>query len=75
MEIKANIPSQAVGRLLDALTDAIRPFTEERGLRADQMRLQREDVLLEIAKKARARLAIEEVSTQVSPWVCWCGPI
>ncbi len=60
MEIKTNIPSRAVGRLLDALTDAIRPFTEERGLRADQMRLQREDVLLEIAKKARARLAIEE---------------
>lgn len=59
MAIKANIPSQAVGRLLDALTDAIRPFTEERGLRADEIRLQREDVLLEIAKKARSRLAIE----------------
>lgn len=54
-EIRAEIPKESAGRLLDALTDIIRPFTEGRGLRADQIRLQREDVLIEIAKRARAR--------------------
>lgn len=56
---KTEVPSESSGRLLDALTDVIRPFTEARGLRADQIRLQREDVLIEIARKARDR-ALEE---------------
>jgi hypothetical protein len=60
MNIKAEVPSKSVGRLLDAVTDAIRPFTERQGLRADQIRLQREDVLIKIAAKARERLKIEE---------------
>src|SRR5262249_40792180 len=47
------------GRFVSALTDIIRPFTESRGLKADQIRLQREDVLLEIAKKARRRAEID----------------
>ncbi|MCF6125856.1 MULTISPECIES: hypothetical protein [Mesorhizobium] len=64
-EIKAEIPPQSSGRLLDALTDIIRPISEARGLRADQIRLQREDVLVEIAKIARKRLDIE--SGQFSP--------
>lgn len=58
-EIKTEIPSASSGRLLDALTDAIRPFTEARGLRADQIRMQREDVLIEIARRAQERLRIE----------------
>lgn len=58
-EVKTEVPSKSAGRLVDALTDAIRPFTEARGLRADQIRLQREEVLLEIAKRASARLAVE----------------
>ena len=58
-ELKAEVPSKSVGRLVDALTDAIRPFTEARGLRADQIRLQREDVLIQIAEKARNRAATE----------------
>lgn len=58
-ELKAEVPSTSIGRLVDALTDAIRPFTEARGLRADQIRLQREDVLIQIAEKARARSAAE----------------
>lgn len=57
-EIKTEIPTESSGRLLDALTDIIRPFSERRGLKADQIRLQREDVLIEIAKKARVRLEI-----------------
>jgi hypothetical protein len=58
-EIKTEIPAASSGRLVDALTDMIRPFTEKRGLRADQIRLQREDVLIEIARKAKARIGLE----------------
>lgn len=58
-EVKTEIPTESSGRLLDALTDIIRPFSESRGLRADQIRLQREDVLIEIAKRAKHRLATE----------------
>ncbi|WP_114388871.1 hypothetical protein [Notoacmeibacter marinus] len=64
-EIKGEVPSTSMGRLVDALTDAIRPFTEARGLRADQVRLQREDVLIKIAERARSRMAKE--SERVSP--------
>ncbi|MDO9418140.1 Abi-alpha family protein [Pararhizobium sp.] len=60
-EITAEVPTSSMGRLVDALTDAIRPFTEARGMRADQIRLQREDVMIEIAKKANNRLQIEGV--------------
>jgi hypothetical protein len=55
-ELKAEVPKESTGRLIDALTDLIRPFSENRGLRADQIRLQREDVLIEIAKKTHQRL-------------------
>jgi hypothetical protein len=58
-ELKAEVPASAMGRLVDALTDAIRPFTERSGLRADEIRLQREDVLIKIALKAKERLAVE----------------
>jgi hypothetical protein len=61
LDIKAEVPASSAGRLVDALTDIIRPFTEARGLRADQIRLQREDVLIEIARKARIRAEIEGV--------------
>jgi hypothetical protein len=60
-EMKAEVPKESAGRLVDALTDAIRPWTEKRGLKADLIRLQREDIALEIAKKARQRLAVEQI--------------
>src|SRR5262245_14313611 len=60
VNVSTTIPSKSSGRLMDALTDIIRPFSEARGLKADRIRLQREDVLIEIAKKARARLVIEK---------------
>jgi hypothetical protein len=63
--ISTEIPRESSGRLLDALTDLLRPISERRGLRADQIRLQREQVLIEIASKARKRLALE--SAPVSP--------
>lgn len=58
-EVKAEVPTSSVGRVVDAFTDIIRPFSEARGLRGDQIRLQREDVLLEVARRARVRLEIE----------------
>lgn len=39
LEVKAEIPKESVGRALDALIDIIRPFTEARGLRADQIKV------------------------------------
>jgi hypothetical protein len=58
-KVSTEIPAQSSGRLLDALTDIIRPFSERRGLKADQIRLQREEVLVEVARKARRRMEIE----------------
>lgn len=58
-EVTTEIPSESSGRLLDALTDIMRPFSEKRGLRADLIRLQRESVLIEIAQLARQRAQIE----------------
>jgi hypothetical protein len=66
-EVKAEVPPASVGRLVDALTDVIRPFTESRGLRADQLRLQREEVLLEIAKKAKARIEMDGAAIRPVP--------
>ncbi|MBV2186093.1 MAG: hypothetical protein KUL88_16330 [Rhizobium sp.] len=66
-EISATVPEKSIGRTLDALTDIIRPFTEKLGLRADRVRLQREDVLIEIARKARARLEIEGAEIRPVP--------
>jgi hypothetical protein len=58
LEIKAQVPARSAGRLVDALTDIIRPFTEARGLKADQIRLQREEVAIKIAEMARDKLLI-----------------
>lgn len=66
-EIKGEIPASSMGRFVDALTDAIRPFTESRGLRADQIRLQREDVLIKIALKARRRLELSGIEPRDIP--------
>lgn len=57
--IEAKVPENSTGRLVDALTDIIRPLSENRGLKADLIRLQREDVAIKIALKARERLQIE----------------
>ncbi len=67
LEIKTTIPEKSAGRLVDSLTDLIRPFCESRGLKADQIRLQREEVAIEIAKKARRRLEIEEIEIHPVP--------
>jgi hypothetical protein len=66
-EIKAEVPTTSVGRLVDSLTDAIRPFTEAQGLKADQIRLQREDVMIEIARRAHKRLALEGTEPHAVP--------
>lgn len=67
LEVTATVPESSVGRVVDAVTDVFRPFSESRGLKADQIRLQREDVAIEIAKKTRARLAIENAEIRQVP--------
>lgn len=66
LKINAEIPSESTGRIVDALTDVFRPFSEARGLRADQIRLQREDVLLEIARKASLRRSLDQPSVPLA---------
>jgi hypothetical protein len=67
LAVTAEIPTASAGRFVDTITDIFRPFSEARGLRADQIRLQREDVLLEIAKRAKARLELEAATTKPVP--------
>ena len=72
LEVSTEIPAQSSGRLLDALTDIIRPFSERRGLKADQIRLQREGVGIEIARLAHRRLEIENQPINPLPNKFWC---
>ena len=67
VNIKTEIPKESSGRLIDALTGIIRPFSERRGLKADQIRLQREEVLIEIAKRPKWRAELEGLSIQPVP--------
>jgi hypothetical protein len=62
--VKGKVPSKSLGRLVDAFTDMIRPFSEARGLKADQIRLQREEVVFEVARRARERLLFEKAPIQ-----------
>jgi hypothetical protein len=67
VSVRTTVPAKSSGRLLDALTDVIRPFTERRGLRADQIRLQREEVLIRVAEKALERLRLENARIKPIP--------
>ena len=67
VSVKTTVPARSSGRLLDALTDMIRPFTERRGLKADQIRLQREEVLIRIAERALERLRLENAPIKPIP--------
>lgn len=57
-EIKTEIPPESSGRLLDALTDIIRPFSEARGFKADRIRLQREEMAVKIAQMGVERIKL-----------------
>ena len=67
LEVKAEIPKESVGRTLDALVDIIRPFTESRGLKADQIRLQRTEVAYQIAKIAKETAELERLILNPPP--------
>jgi hypothetical protein len=66
-EIKAEVPRESVGRTLDALVDIIRPFTEARGLKADNIRLQRAEIAYKIAKLARDAAEAEHLELKPPP--------
>ena len=67
LDIKAAIPTASAGRFVDALTDIIRPWAERRGLKADLIRLQREDVALEIARRAARRIELDNTDPHPIP--------
>ncbi len=72
--IEAKIPQKSSGKLVDAtarlvnagasaveaITDIVRPLTEWTGLIGDRLRLQREEVALEIAKRANDRIKAQK---------------
>jgi hypothetical protein len=62
LELKGEIPKESMGRSLDALVDIIRPFTEARGLRADNIRLQRTEVAYKIARMTREAAELEKAT-------------
>ena len=67
LELKGEIPKESLGRTLDALVDMIRPFTEARGLRADNIRLQRTEVAYKIAKMTRKAAELEKTTLTAPP--------
>jgi hypothetical protein len=67
LEVKTETPKESTGRALDALVDIIRPFTESRGLRADQIRLQRAEVACEIATIAKRTAELEKLDLNPPP--------
>lgn len=67
LELKGRIPKKSLGRIADAIADAFSPFTEARGLRGDLLRLQREEVLLEIARRAKLRADLSDETRTAIP--------
>ena len=72
--IEAKIPQKSSAKLVEAtarlvnaganaveaITDIVRPLTEWAGLKGDRLRLQREEVALEIAKRANERIKAQK---------------
>jgi hypothetical protein len=67
VELKAEVPKESMGRALDALMDIIRPFTEARGLKADNIRLQRAEIAYKIAAKTRETAELEQLEIKPPP--------
>jgi hypothetical protein len=67
LNVKAEIPKESVGRFTDALVDIMRPFSKARGLRADQIRLQRAEIAYEIAKIAKQTAELEKLDLVPPP--------
>lgn len=59
-EIKAEVPPEAVGRLVDAITDAFSPFVARQRLKASELRLQQEEVLIKLARLTNEKLRIQQ---------------
>lgn len=53
LEFKGEVPSAPLGRAVHALVDAISPFTEGLGLIGDHIRVQRYEVAIKIANRAK----------------------
>jgi hypothetical protein len=67
LEVRAEIPTQSAGRLVDALADIISPFSERRGLKGDQLRLQRVDTAIAIARRSLELTALQGITPSPIP--------
>jgi hypothetical protein len=59
LEIKTEVPSDASGRLVNAVTDAVSPITEYLGLMGDRMRIHRRIVVNRLIRQAEEVIAEE----------------
>ena len=57
--VSTEIPKEASGRFIDAITDVFRPVSEYLGLKGDKIRLERAKVAIEIAELAQSRIQTE----------------
>ena len=67
LDVKAEIPSEATGRFVDAIVQILSPWAEARAFKADMIRMYREEVALKIAQKAAERLRIERAPIHPIP--------
>jgi hypothetical protein len=67
LEVKTELPKEVMGDVVRSVLDMFAPFIEGRRLKADIVRLQREDVVCKIARKARKRAEIEGVTLNPVP--------
>lgn len=67
IEVKTEIPTASSGRLVDALTDIIRPVSESLGLLGDKIQLSRQKTLTQIVYLARERIELLNKPTNEVP--------
>ncbi|WP_144404570.1 hypothetical protein [Belnapia sp. F-4-1] len=66
-EVKTEIPSASTGRLMDALVDIVRPFSERRGLKADLIRVQRDEVAFRALQLAHHHISTAGLTIKPIP--------
>jgi hypothetical protein len=67
LEVKTEVPSEASGRVVHAMADAVSPLTEWLGLQGDKLRIHRKAVVQKLLKKANEQLASQQQTPQPVP--------
>ncbi len=67
IEVKTEVPAEASGRLVHAITDAVSPLTEYLGLVGDRVRIHRMMTVRRLIAKAEEQLALEKAEANPVP--------